>query len=216
MFTVDGVPVTNDWINWNDQWYFFGPNGLLMTGWQGSGSAICYLTQVPDEKHPLGAMYVNEMTPDGQWVGPDGLLVLTGVPVANRPNPYGHTCVEVSIGEQMVYIYQGTELYLSTACVTGKTSAGRNTPVGNFSIYSKETNRYLQGLNADGSRYKSYVEFWMPFYKGYGLHDASWRGAFGGNIYVNSGSHGCVNMPRDAAAALFQIAYVGMPVYVHP
>ncbi|MBQ7463714.1 MAG: L,D-transpeptidase, partial [Lachnospiraceae bacterium] len=53
------------------------------------------------------------------------------------------------------------------------------------------------------------------FYGGYGLHDASWRGAFGGNIYKTNGSHGCVNMPRATAEALFATVNVGTPVVVH-
>ena len=55
----------------------------------------------------------------------------------------------------------------------------------------------------------------MPFHNGQGLHDATWRGAFGGNIYTYGGSHGCVNLPLDIAAQLYNLVYVGMPVIVH-
>ena len=41
------------------------------------------------------------------------------------------------------------------------------------------------------------------------------RGAFGGNIYTYGGSHGCVNLPLDIAAQLYNLVYVGMPVIVH-
>ena len=27
------------------------------------------------------------------------------------------------------------------------------------------------------------------------MHDATWRGKFGGQIYKTSGSHGCINLP---------------------
>ena len=43
----------------------------------------------------------------------------------------------------------------------------------------------------------------MPFYGNYGMHDAPWRGAFGGRIYRGNGSHGCVNMPVWAARELY-------------
>ena len=109
----------------------------------------------------------------------------------------------------------GYNLVASAPCVSGRMTPTRQTSVGDFSIYSKETNRYLQGTNEDGSKYKSYVNFWMPFNEGQGLHDATWRSNFGGQIYVNNGSHGCVNLPYDFAAQLFNIAYVGMPVHVH-
>ena len=42
---------------------------------------------------------------------------------------------------------------------------------------------------------KLMVTYWMPFNGGIGFHDATWRGCFGGQIYIWSGSHGCVNMP---------------------
>ena len=55
-----------------------------------------------------------------------------------------------------------------------------------------------------GDGYRSYVNYWMPFYRGYGLHDATWRDAFGGDIYLDDGSHGCVNLPLEAAATMFK------------
>ena len=55
----------------------------------------------------------------------------------------------------------------------------------------------------------------MPFYGDVGLHDAPWRTAFGGTIYLEGGSHGCVNMPPAAAATLFNNVSAGFPVVVH-
>ena len=37
-----------------------------------------------------------------------------------------------------------------------------------------------------------------------GIHDAVWRTEFGGNLYQLEGSHGCVNLPYDQAAATSQ------------
>ena len=55
----------------------------------------------------------------------------------------------------------------------------------------------------------------MPFDGGIGLHDASWRRKFGGNIYLKDGSHGCVNMPSDKASDLYENVEVGTKVLVH-
>ena len=49
----------------------------------------------------------------------------------------------------------------------------------------------------------------------YGLHDAPWRGYFGGNIYQGSGSHGCVNMPPYYAAQLYDMIDIGTLVFVY-
>ena len=54
----------------------------------------------------------------------------------------------------------------------------------------------------------------MPFNGGIGLHDASWRSKFGGNIYVNNGSHGCVNIPPEYADDIFEIVNKGTKVLV--
>ncbi|MEE3403498.1 MAG: L,D-transpeptidase [Acutalibacteraceae bacterium] len=48
-----------------------------------------------------------------------------------------------------------------------------------------------------------------------GFHDADWQDGFGGNFYLENGSHGCVNMPDDAVEKLYQLSYVNMPVYVY-
>ena len=56
----------------------------------------------------------------------------------------------------------------------------------------------------------------MPFNGGIGLHDASWRSKFGGDIYVRDGSHGCINLPKNKAAELYNRIQKGCPVVVHP
>ena len=56
----------------------------------------------------------------------------------------------------------------------------------------------------------------MPFNGNVGLHDADrWRSKYGGDIYKTNGSHGCVNMPRDAAEKVFNIVSKGTPVIVY-
>ena len=55
----------------------------------------------------------------------------------------------------------------------------------------------------------------MPFNGGIGLHDATWRGSFGGEIYRNSGSHGCINMPYEKAKELYEKVDAGTVVHVY-
>ncbi len=127
------------------------------------------------------------------------------------------TYIEVDIPNQTVYYYQDNTLQLSASVVTGlETEEDRKTPSGIYQIYDKETNRDLKGrLNEEGvPSYVSHVSYWMPFYGGYGLHDASWRSSFGGTIYQYSGSHGCVNMDYNDAQALYNSISVGTYVVV--
>lgn len=66
-----------------------------------------------------------------------------------------------------------------------------------------------------GEDYETPVSYWMPFNGNVGLHDASWRKQFGGDIYKKSGSHGCVNMPPEKAKELFSLIEKGDPVIVY-
>lgn len=52
----------------------------------------------------------------------------------------------------------------------------------------------------------------MPFNGGIGLHDANWRKTFGGTIYKNGGSHGCVNLPPAVAKTIYENISAGDPV----
>ena len=129
----------------------------------------------------------------------------------------GGTYIEVDISGQHVYYYRDGALVLDTPCVSGTYyDPSHRTPCGVYSIYYMEQDRTLHGTRyPDGSyEYSSFVNYWMPFYQGCGLHDATWRGEFGGSIYLTSGSHGCVNLPLDKAKALYESIYVGLPVIV--
>jgi len=127
------------------------------------------------------------------------------------------TYVEVDIPNQHVYYYVKGKLAWESDCVSGtEQNAGRRTPTGVYSLYYKQLNRTLHGPpRADGTpSYSSFVNYWMAFYKGYGLHDASWRSEYGGSIFQYSGSHGCVNLPKKKAAELYDMLDVGTTVLI--
>ena len=160
---------------------------------------------------------INDTTTEGQnGFNPEDYLIkaVWKRAAAKHEEPdYGASYVEIDMGEQNVYVYVDGVCVLSSPCVTGRMTKGRITPEGMYSIQYKQRSRYLTGRNPDGSiSYRSYVNYWMPFNGGIGLHDATWRGKFGGSIYVYSGSHGCINLPLDIAKQLYDIAYAGMPV----
>ena len=85
-----------------------------------------------------------------------------------------------------------------------------DTPRGVFRIISKAQNTYLTGPD-----YRSFVNYWMQLtWGGVGLHDASWRSYYGGNIYTYNGSHGCINMPYWAVEQAYGMFSAGMPVVI--
>ena len=103
---------------------------------------------------------------------------------------YGSTYAEVNLTAQHLIFYKDGQKVLESDFVSGNVSRGHTTPPGIFSITYKQRDAVLKGEG-----YASPVKFWMPFNGGIGFHDASWRSSFGGSIYKNGGSHGCVNMP---------------------
>ena len=130
---------------------------------------------------------------------------------------FGGTYVEIDIDNQTVYYYEDGQCLVETPCVTGTGSVPRrSTPTGVFHIYDKQRSRTLYGdIQPDGSYgYASFVNYWMRFCGGCGLHDATWRDSFGGDIYWDSGSHGCVNLPYEAAAQMYEIVEEGTPCIV--
>lgn len=126
----------------------------------------------------------------------------------------GDTYVEISIKRQHVWFYKDGKLKFDSKTVTGKLTKDRKTTVGVHRIYGKQRDRYLGTMAVQG--YRSFVHYWMPFnWDGQGLHDATWRNKFGGNIYKTGGSHGCVNLPYDFAGKLYDAVSIGTPVVVY-
>ena len=132
---------------------------------------------------------------------------------ASRENSdLGKDYVEVDLTNQHLWMYIDGEEIVSTDVVSGTyTNPSRRTPSGTYALYYKKSPAVLRS-NTPGDSYESPVTYWMPFNGGIGLHDANWRGSFGGSIYQYSGSHGCVNLPTGAAREIYNNIYVGMPI----
>ncbi len=117
------------------------------------------------------------------------------------------TYVEIDMTKQHLWYYKDGSLITETDVVTGNISRGNGTPDGIFRIQYKKSPAVLVG-----ETYQSNVNFFMPFCYNVGIHDASWRGSFGGDIYKYSGSHGCVNVPYEAAQTIYDNIEEGTPV----
>ena len=123
----------------------------------------------------------------------------------------GDTYIEISLNKQYMWFYKDNKLIVETDIITGIPNSSRETPTGVFTLWSRETNRYLTG-----DTYRSWVNYWMPIsWDGIGIHDASWRTSFGGNLYKSKGSHGCINTPFEAVKTIYENSYTGIPVIVY-
>ncbi|MBO5165698.1 MAG: L,D-transpeptidase family protein [Lachnospiraceae bacterium] len=122
-------------------------------------------------------------------------------------NDIGDTYVEVDMTEQKLYYYEEGDLLFETDIVTGNMRRGWDTPAGVNYVYAMQRNRTLRG-----ETYASFVKYWVPVVGNIGIHDASWRKEFGGDIYETGGSHGCINVPSDAMGELYDMLEIGVPV----
>ncbi|MCR5420091.1 MAG: L,D-transpeptidase [Lachnospiraceae bacterium] len=122
----------------------------------------------------------------------------------------GDTYIEVDMSEQKIYYFDKGELTLTSDVVTGNLAKGNGTPAKLCYLYFKQKNRTLRGEG-----YATFVNYWMAVSGRIGIHDATWRSKFGGNIYKTSGSHGCVNVPKDFAAKLYEVVEIGTPCVMY-
>lgn len=130
---------------------------------------------------------------------------------AGQPVGVGDTYVEVDLTTQVMTFVVDGEVLVSTDIVSGR-SWGYATPLGLYKSGNPETNCTLTGDD-----YMVFVKYWISVTPDnmVGLHDASWRSYFGGNRYVNGGSHGCINTPEAAMKIIFDNIEIGTPILVY-
>jgi hypothetical protein len=119
----------------------------------------------------------------------------------------GNTYVEINITRQRLWFYKNGRLIAQGAVVTGNPNRGNATKVGTFMLNYKQKDAVLKGAD-----YEAEVTYWMPFFGNMGIHDASWRYSFGGEIYKRNGTHGCVNTPIYLAKKIFDNIEDGTPI----
>ena len=122
----------------------------------------------------------------------------------------GNTYIEIDYTNQHLWYYKDGSLLMDSDIVSGNLNNGNGSPDGVFKIISRQSPATLVGED-----YESDVTYFMPFAYNVGLHDASWRSNFGGSIYKNSGSHGCINLPYDAADTIYKNVELGTPVVAY-
>lgn len=102
--------------------------------------------------------------------------------------------IEISLADQLLTAFEGDEPVLVTH-ISGGTGGGRATPRGHHHIEFKSPSRHMVGDDFDlpGVPFDSY--FWGSV----AIHGTYWH-----NDYGRPRSHGCVNVPSEAAKWLFR------------
>ena len=149
------------------------------------------------------------MSGTSQIVSP--VWVHTGLTRNTENSDIGSTYVEISISEQHMWYYENGNLMLDTDVVTGMDIPSRATHPGVFRVRWKETEHTMTG-----SYGSAFVHYWLPLTEdGIGIHDASWRGSYGGTIYISNGSHGCINTPYSKMQELYSMIEAGTPAVIY-
>ncbi len=118
--------------------------------------------------------------------------------------------VFVNLAQQHLYAYDGTTVVRDTPVSTG--IAGHETPTGSFTIQQRFRTQEMKGPGYDLPNVP-YVQYFgndsLSWHEGYSLHGTYWHHNFGHPM-----SHGCVNLPTDFAAWLWDWAGNGTPVEI--
>jgi L,D-transpeptidase catalytic domain len=167
---------------------------------------------------PVGKMMVERLkldtTPIAQGDIPtysEDLFVAPVASITGGPvDPNGEKWVQISISLQYLWAYQGDQVLWQGYISTGR--AGFQTPTGEFHVLSKLPSQTMEGVL--GGEYYNVpdvpdVMYFTDF--GHALHGTYWHNSFGTPM-----SHGCVNLPMDVAAWMYQWAPVGMRVEIEP
>lgn len=148
----------------------------------------------------------------GTAVTRDPVYAISGMQ-RNGTDDLNGSYIEVSLDNQHLWLYKDGALITETDIVSGAPKAGRETYRGAWPIAYKAS---PYNLSSQEYGYNVKVKYWMPFVYGQGLHDASWQSSFGGNRYKNgAGSHGCINLPTDQAALIYNTIDGGYPIIIY-
>jgi lipoprotein-anchoring transpeptidase ErfK/SrfK len=112
---------------------------------------------------------------------------------------------------RMLYAYDGSTLFMKSPISTGLELTP--TPRGTFTVYMKTPSRYMQGpVPGISDQYYDLPGVPWDLYftaQGGAIHGAYWHNEFG-----QPWSHGCVNLPIDAAKKIYDWADIGTTVTV--
>lgn len=120
---------------------------------------------------------------------------------------------EVSLSEQMVYVFRKGKVAFKCRCITGRPVEGRRTPTGAYFI--KE---HREAYTLTGADYRTPVTNWVRItWTGTGFHPATWQpwSRWTKDLYKTIGSHGCVNLEPADARKIYKMTSYREAVFIH-
>ena len=119
--------------------------------------------------------------------------------------------IVVSISQQYFWAYENGVVVIESYVSTGTAETVEvETPIGYWSVLTKVPIQTMEGtINGEYYRVEDVPNILYFDNLGNAIHGTYWHSNFGTPM-----SHGCVNLPLDVAAFVYNWAYVGMPVTV--
>ncbi len=121
----------------------------------------------------------------------------------------GEIWIDINLGSQYMTVYQGNTALLSSYVSTGR--PGFDTPPGTFYVNTKLPSQTMEGV-LGGEYYNvpdvPYVMYFTDV--GHAIHGAYWHSNFGAVM-----SHGCINLPLDVAAWVYDVSSIGTRIEIH-
>lgn len=200
------------------QWF---EGGLLVADGEEGGARLAPLAR------ELAASLEIDTTPVAQRDLPlfDEWLFLG----AGNPDPHGDPAapgrkrIEVSLSEQMIRAFQGTNLVTAPYVSTGIDPNGTNPgtyhirlkyPIQDMQGFTDTTGEVLGFGDAPEGTIPYSVED-VPHVMYFNLEAEALHGTYWHNNFGQKMSHGCVNLPLDVAAFIYGWAPMGTQVVVH-
>ena len=169
------------------------------------------------EVMPIGKMAVERMGLDTEATAQGDIPtysedLFTPPPVTavdgSLADPNGERWVMINLTLQYLWAYQGDTVLWQGYISSGR--AGFQTPTGEFHVLSKLLSQTMEGVL--GGEYYNVPDVPDVMYftdGGHALHGTYWHNNFGTPM-----SHGCINLPMDVAAWMYQWAPMGMRVEI--
>lgn len=120
---------------------------------------------------------------------------------------------EISLAEQMVYVFRKGKVAFSCRCITGRPVADRMTRTGAYFI--KE---HRPEYTMTGEDYRTHVKNWVRItWTGTGFHPATWQpwSKWTNTLYKTKGSHGCINLSSADAEKIYNMVKYREAVFIH-
>jgi hypothetical protein len=139
----------------------------------------------PDRRAQMSEAFGQDTLENGKFLWKDGVTEVDRL--------------AISLAEQLIYAYDDDRLVAVSTVSTGR--PGYETRPGSFRILAKNRTYFS----------RKYDNAPMPFMQlittyGVALH--------AGNLPGNPASHGCIRLPTDFAAKLFEVTSIGTPVVI--